>query len=73
VSLNLRRARRTSTAPSAACSFLRQKPGEQLLRLPQLWQRVELFNDPGIFGVYPGVLPFSACWPLNNSNNSDKQ
>ena len=26
-----RRARRTSTAPSMACSSLRQKPGEQLL------------------------------------------
>ena len=31
VSLKLRRARRTSTAPSVACSSLRQKPGEQLL------------------------------------------
>jgi len=31
VSLNLRRARRTSTAPSVACSSLRLKPGEQLL------------------------------------------
>ena len=31
VSLNLRRARRTSTALSVACSSLRQKPGEQLL------------------------------------------
>ena len=30
-SSNLRRARRTSTAPSVACSSLRQKPGEQLL------------------------------------------
>ena len=29
--LNLRRARRTSTALSVACSSLRQKPGEQLL------------------------------------------
>ena len=31
VSPNLRRARRTSTALSVACSSLRQKPGEQLL------------------------------------------
>ena len=31
VSSNLRRARRTSTALSVACSSLRQKPGEQLL------------------------------------------
>ena len=31
VSFNLRRARRTSTALSVACSSLRQKPGEQLL------------------------------------------
>ena len=30
-SSNLRRARRTSTALSVACSSLRQKPGEQLL------------------------------------------
>ena len=30
-SSNLRRARRTSTAPSVACSSLRLKPGEQLL------------------------------------------
>ena len=28
---------------------------------------------PGILGFYPGFLPFSACWPLNNSNNSNKQ
>ena len=32
-------------------------------------------ENPGILlGVsYPGFLPFSACWPLNNSNNSNKQ
>ena len=30
-------------------------------------------ENPGIFGFYPGFLPFSACWPLNNSNNSNKQ
>ena len=31
------------------------------------------WKNPGILGFYPGFLPFSACWPLNNSNNSNKQ
>ena len=30
-------------------------------------------ENPGILGFYPVFWGFSACWPLNNSNNSNKQ
>ena len=37
-----------------------------------LWEtEVWCLLYPGMF--YLGFLPFSACWPLNNSNNSNKQ
>merc|ERR1712086_474922 len=67
-SSNLRRARRTSTAPSVACSSLRLKPGEQLLCCSHTlhsWHSLlcgcHSCHSDGLALTVPQSLLFAAC------------